>query len=151
VKTVNPYLNFDGNTEEAFNFYRSVFGGEFLQLVRFKDFGAGANAMGDLNDDDLNKVAHVGLPLGDGQVLMGTDTLQSLGQKLEIGNNSYIAIEADSPDEAARLFDGLCEGGKVEMPLEAQPWTEKYGSCTDRFGVQWMVSYTGDAQFMVGT
>lgn len=151
MKSVNPYLNFDGDTEEAFKFYRSVFGGDFLQLVRFKDFGGDGGAMGNLSEEDLNKIAHVGLPLGDGQVLMGTDVLESLGQKLEIGNNSYIAIEADSPDEAARLFGGLCEGGKVEMPLEAQAWAEKFGSCVDRFGVQWMVSYTGEAQFMVGT
>jgi len=148
MKTVNPYLNFAGNTEEAFEFYRSVFGGEFLAVVRFKDFG-GMDGM-ELPATDLEKIGHIALPLGDGHILMGTDALESMGQSLTFGNNSYISLEADEPEEAERLFGALSEGGNVEMPLQKTEWAEKYGSCADRYGVQWMVSYTGDVRWGEG-
>lgn len=139
----NPYLNFDGNTEEAFTFYRSVFGGDFIGGVRrFEDLGG--NDMG-LPEDELKRVAHVALPLGGG-TLMGSDILPSLGHRLTVGNNTYVSLEADSEGEADRLFAALAEGGEVEMPIQRAPWAEKYGICADRFGVQWMMSYPGDAR-----
>jgi PhnB protein len=147
MRVANPYLNFDGNTEEAFNFYRSVFGGELLGLLRFRDFAD--NAMG-VPEQDLDRIAHVALPLGEGNILMGTDVVSSFPKPLNVGNNFYIHVEAESGDEADRLFAALAEGGQVEMELQGTEWAEKYGSCVDRFGVQWMVSHTGDVQFSSG-
>lgn len=143
MKAVNPYLNFPGNTEEAFRFYQTVFGGE-LQLVRFGDFPD--NGMG-VPDRDLDKIANVALPLGNDTTLMGTDALESLGHELNAGNNFSITLETDTAEEAERLFTGLAEGGKVTMPLAETQWAEKYGMCTDRFGIQWMFNYTGSRQF----
>jgi PhnB protein len=143
MKAVNPYLNFAGNTEEAFRFYQTVFGGE-LHIVRFKDFGGNATGV---PDKDLDKVAHIALPLLNGSMLMGTDTLESFGQKLTTGNNFSITLEADSTEEAEKLFNALADRGKVEMPLAKTEWAERYGMCTDKFGVRWMVNYTGDVQF----
>ena len=148
MKSVNPYLNFNGNTEEAFNFYKSVFGGDFLAVVRFKDFGQ--NPM-NVPEKDHEKIAHIALPLGGGAMLMATDTLESLGQKLIVGNNHYITLETDSPEEADQLFNGLSAGGRVEMPLQKTEWAEKYGICSDRFDIQWMVSYTGAVKFALGS
>ena len=144
MKSANPYLNFNGNTEEAFNFYKSVFGGEFTMLVRFKDFPD--NGMG-ASGADLNKIAHVALPLGGGNLLMGTDTIESFGQKATMGTNFFITLEPENAEEADRVFNALSAGGKVEMALQKTEWAEKYGSCADKFGVQWMVSYTGAARF----
>jgi PhnB protein len=146
MKSVNPYLNFAGNTEEAFRFYQTVFGGE-LQIVRFRDFGG--NAMG-VPEEDLDKIAHVALPLVGANMLMGTDTLKSFGQTLTAGNNFSITLEAENADEAEKLFHALSAGGTVKMPLSKTEWAEKYGMCTDKFAVGWMVNYTGDAQFPAG-
>ena len=134
----NPYLNFAGNTEEAFHFYKSVFGGEFASVVRFKDMPVGGM---NLSEGDSNKIMHISLPIGDGQMLMGTDALESLGQKLRQGNNVHISIHPDSREEADRLFNGLSEGGKIEMPMADQPWGDYYGSFLDKFGVHWMINY----------
>jgi PhnB protein len=142
MKQANPYLNFAGNTEEAFNFYRSIFGGEFLALVRFREFGE--NPMG-IPEDELDRIAHIALPLGGGNVLMATDTTS--GQPRTVGSNVYIALEADTAEEAGRLFSGLAAGGRTEMELQQTQWAEKYGSLVDRYGVQWMVSYTGNVKF----
>ncbi|SHG72932.1 PhnB protein [Fodinibius roseus] len=142
MKSVNPYLNFDGNTEEAFEFYRSVFGGE-LQITRYKDL---ADDMGASNED-LNKVANVALPLGDNAVLMGTDILESMGQKVTPGNNFAITLETDSAEEAEELFSQLSEDGEIQMPLMETEWAEKYGDFIDRFGIHWMVNYTGKINF----
>lgn len=141
VKAVNPYLNFAGDTEQAFRFYQSVFGGE-LRIVRFKDLGAMEGAP-PLSEEDQNKIGHIALPLGANTVLMGTDALEAFGQKLVKGNNTYITIETDSAAETEELFSKLSAGGKVEMPLMETDWAEKYGSFVDRFGVQWQLSYTG--------
>ncbi len=140
MKSANPYLNFNGNTEEAFNFYKSVFGGEFLMLVRFKDFPS--NGMG-ASGADLDKIAHIALPLGGGNMLMGTDTMEAFGQRAVMGTNFYVTLEPESVEEAQRVFDQLAAVGKTEMPLQTTEWAEQYGSCVDKFGVQWMVSYTG--------
>jgi PhnB protein len=136
---LHTYLNFAGNTEEAFNFYRSVFGGEFTSLVRFKEFPMeGVN----IPKEDEDKVMHVALPIGEGNVLMATDTLQSLGQQLVQGNNVYISVDPSSKEEADRLFNALSDGGEVEMPIADQAWGDYYGSFKDRFGVMWMVNYS---------
>jgi PhnB protein len=144
MKAVSPYLNFKGNTEEAFNYYKSVFGGEFVGVTRFRDFGD--NPMG-IPDHELDKIANIALPLANGTVLMATDVVDSMPFTLTVGNNFYITLEPDSEEEAEQLFNGLSAGGKVEMELQPTPWAEKYGTCADRFGVQWMVNYTGNVQF----
>ncbi|TSC75304.1 MAG: PhnB protein [Parcubacteria group bacterium Gr01-1014_30] len=139
---LNTYLNFAGNTEEAFNFYKSVFGGDLTPIVRFRDVPTeGVN----IPKEDENKIMHVGLPIG-GQMLMGTDALESLGQKLVLGNNSYISIHPDSKEEADRIFSALSEGGTIEMPIADQVWGDYYGSFKDKFGVQWMVNYHEEKQ-----
>ena len=144
MKAVNPYLNFPGNTEEAFNFYKSVFGGEFLAVTRFREFGGGAMGM---PEADLDKIAHISLPLGAGCILMGTDVTESSPGKLTMGNNVYITLEPDTIDEAQGLFDGLSQGGRIEMPMQRTEWAELYGICADKYGVQWMVNYTGSVQY----
>lgn len=145
MKTAHPYLNFNGNTEEAFNFYRSVFGGEFAAVLRFADFGD--NTMG-LSDEQLTKIAHIALPLGD-RLLMGTDIVGQM-PPVTMGTNVYVALEPESADEADRLFHALAAGGRVHMEIQRTSWAEKHGSCTDRFGVQWMVDYSGEVVFNGG-
>ncbi|MDZ7332721.1 MAG: VOC family protein [candidate division KSB1 bacterium] len=135
---LNPYLNFPGNTEEAFNFYKSVFGGEFASVVRFKDLPMeGVN----IPEEDANKIMHIALPIGKDQMLMATDALESLGYKLIQGNNVHISIHPDSKEEADRLFTALSDGGTIEMPISDQPWGDYYGSFKDKFGVHWMINY----------
>jgi PhnB protein len=135
---VNVYLNFAGNTEEAFKFYKDVFGGEFASVVRFKDMPMEGVT---LSDQDASKIMHIGLPIGDGQMLMGTDSLASLGQQLVQGNNVHISVHPDSKDETDRLFNALSAGGEVDMPIADQPWGDYYGSFKDKFGVHWMIDY----------
>lgn len=138
MTVINTYLNFPGNTEEAFNFYKSVFGGEFLgEINRFKDTPDGDK----LPENEWEKVMHIALPVGAGNMLMGTDTLESMGQSVTMGNNVYISITPDSKEEAERLFNGLSAGGTVEMPLEKMFWGAWFASFTDKFGVRWMINY----------
>ena len=137
MPSLNPYLNFNGNTEEAFKFYQSVFGGE-LSIQRFKD----TPEAGNMPEADRNKVMHVMLPIGKGNMLMATDALESMGQKLTVGNNFYISIDTESQQEADRLFKGLSAGGKVEMEMQKTFWGSYFGMFADKFGIQWMVSYT---------
>jgi len=135
---LNPYLNFAGTTEEAFNFYRSVFGGDFSSLVRFKDMPMGETK---LSKDDETKIMHIALPIGKDSVLMATDALESMGFKLVQGNDFSIMIQAESKEEADRIFKALSAGGTVEMPIADAPWGDYYGSFKDKFGVGWMVDY----------
>ena len=144
MKGAHPYLNFKGNTREAFEFYRSVFGGDFQAVIRFRDFGP--NGMG-VAEKDLDKIAHIALPLGPHVLLMATDVVDSMPMPLTAGNNFSISLEPESAEEADRLFTSLSTGGAVGMPLQATEWAEKYGCCTDRFGIQWMVSYAGCVRF----
>jgi PhnB protein len=146
ISSVNIYLYFQGNTEEAFTYYQSIFGGDFSGLIRFRDFPD--NPMR-IPDHELDKIAHVSLPLGEGQVLQGTDIVSSL-PPLTIGNNFCITIEAESGAAADSLFDALSDGGRVEDPLQPTEWAEKYGICADRFGVHWMVMYTGSVELALG-
>jgi PhnB protein len=144
MQFVSPYLNFKGNAEEAFEFYRSVFGGEYTGVVRFRDFGE--DAMG-VPEADRDKIAHISLPLVGDVSLMASDAVGPQADAFTAGNNVYIYLETDTAEEADRLFDALSVGGVAEMPLQPTAWAEKYGSCIDRFGVQWMLSFTGDVQF----
>jgi PhnB protein len=134
----HAYLNFAGNAEEAFNFYKSVFGGEFSFLVRFKDFPMEGVS---LPKEDEDKIMHVSLPIGDDDVLMASDALESMGQTLVQGNNVYVSVHPDSREEADRLFNALSEGGDVEMPIDDQAWGDYFGSFKDKFGVLWMVNH----------
>ena len=136
---INPYLNFNGNTEEAFNFYKSVFGGEFAMVSRFKDMPNSSPVP--LSDDDGNKIMHISLPIGKSNVLMATDMLESMGQKMESGNRFSISISAESKEEADKLFNGLSEGGKIEMPIADSPWGSYFGMFKDKYDISWLVDF----------
>lgn len=138
MPTLVPYLNFDGKTEEAFNFYRSVFGGEFMG-EGFMRFG-GMPDCEEMPDDVKNRVMHVTLPFGD-TFLMGSDTMPGYGGDFVVGNNSQIMISPDSREEADRLFDALSEGGSTDMPMQDTFWGAYFGAFADKFGVRWMVHY----------
>lgn len=131
------YLNFGGNAEDAFNFYKSVFGGEFSSLQRFKDTPEAEK----LSAEDQEKLMHIALPIGNGMTLMATDALESMGQNLIVGNNYSININVNSKEEADQIFKKLSEGGKIEMPLETTFWNAYFGMFSDKFGIQWMVNY----------
>ena len=138
MAAVSTYLNFTRNTEEAFNFYRSVFGGEFTgEISRFKDIPSSEN-MPPLPEEDKNLVMHVALPILDGHLLMGTDAPESMGFKVNYGNNVYISLHPDTREETKLLFNALSDGGKIEQELQDMFWGDFYGSCADKFGVQWM-------------
>ena len=140
--SLHPYLNFAGNTEEAFLFYKSVFGGEFQSLVRFKDMQIpGAS----ISKADENKIMHISLPVGD-RMLMASDACGEWSTKFVQGTNTYITIVPDSKEEADRIFKALSAGGQVEMPMGDQVWGAYYGSFKDKFGVQWMINYTQPKQ-----
>lgn len=138
MTTLHSYLNFAGNAEEAFQFYRSVFGGDFSSVVRFKDLPIEGVT---IPKEDEDKIMHIGLPIGANSILMASDTLEALGQRLVQGNNAYVSVHPDSREEADRLFTALSEGAEIEMPIADQVWGDYFGSLTDRFGVRWMVNY----------
>lgn len=138
MASFHPYLNFEGNTEEAFNFYKSVFGGDFAVLQRFGE----TPACEGMPAEDANKIMHVSLPLGNsGTVLMGTDALKSMGHTITKGDNFSISIAAESEEEADRLFNALSAGGKVAQPMQKMFWNAYFGMFTDKFGIQWMINY----------
>ena len=136
---INPYLHFNGNAEEAFNFYRSVFGGDFTRISRFKDL---ANEEGHpFSETERNKIMHIALPIGTNNVLMGSDVPQFMGKVNENENRSKISISTQSKEEADTLFQGLSEGGKIEMPIGESPWGSYFGMFRDKYGIEWMVDY----------
>jgi len=137
MATLNIYLNFKGNTEEVFNFYKSVFGGEFAVLMRFKDTPEGPK----LPPEDQDKLMHISLPIGNNNVLMGTDAIESAGHRITEGTNFSLSFSTDSEADADRIFAGLGAGGKTTMPLQKTFWGSYFGMVTDKFGIQWMVSY----------
>jgi len=138
MSKVSTYLNFQRNTEEAFYFYKSVFGGDFVGgISRFSDIPPSKD-MPPLRDEDKNLVMHVALPILGGHMLMGTDAPESMGFKLTFGNNIYINLEPDTREETRGLFKALCDGGIVEMDLQDMFWGDFYGSLTDKYGVRWM-------------
>lgn len=136
--TINPYLNFLGNTEEAFLFYKSVFGGEFSTLQRFSDIPGAADH---LPEADKHKLMHVALPIGEACVLMGTDALESAGHKVTMGNNISLSINAESEAHADKLYAALSQNGVAEMPMEKTFWGAYFGMCDDQFGLKWMINY----------
>ena len=139
---VNTYLNFIRNTEEAFKFYKSVFRTDFIgEISRFRDIPP-SEGMPPLPEADKNLVMHIALPILDGHVLMGTDAPESMGFKITYGNNVYISLQPDTRAETQRLFKELSAGGKVEQELQDMFWGDYYGSCKDKFGVQWMFNCT---------
>lgn len=138
MASVSTYLNFNRNTEEAFNFYKSVFGGEFIGgIMRFRDIPS-TEKMPPIPEIDKDLVMHVVLPITGGHKLMGTDAPESMGFKVNQGNNVYLNLEVDTRKETLRLFNLISAGGKVEQELQDMFWGDYFGSCTDKFGVHWM-------------
>ena len=138
--TVNAYLTFNGNCEEAFNHYRSVFGNEFVYFGRFKDV-PGAMEGNRVQAADANKIMHVSLPISNETMLMGSDTSETMGHNVTAGNNFSISVGTGSKKEADRLFTGLSKGGKITMAMNSAFWGSYFGMFTDRFGIQWMISF----------
>jgi PhnB protein len=136
MPTINPYINFNGNALEAFEFYRSVFGGEFGKIVRFKDLGAGPH----LSEADAEKILRISLPIGP-TVLLANDVPSMMGPVNERENRSKIAVVAESKEEAERIFNGLSAGGEVEMPMDQSPWGTFFAMFRDKYGIEWTVEF----------
>ena len=134
---INPHINFNGNAEEAFGFYKSVFGGEFARIMRFKDLASDEFTV---TENEANKIMHIALPIGK-NILMGNDVPESMGRVNEAENRSKIAISAESKEEADKLFNGLSAGGQVEMPISDSPWGSYFGMFRDKYGIEWMVDF----------
>ena len=132
---INPYINFNGNTEEAFNFYKSVFGGEFAMIMRFGDM-----PNPNIPETENNKIMHIALPIGK-NILMGNDVPAFMGFVNENENRSKISISAESKEEADQLFSGLSNGGQIEMPIGDSPWGSYFGMFRDKYGIEWMVDF----------
>lgn len=137
MATINPYINFNGNAEEAFTFYKSVFGGEFTKVARFKDL---ASADFPVSENEANKIMHISLPIGK-NFLMGNDVPESMGRTNENENRSKISINCESKIEADRLFNGLSAGGNIEFPISDSPWGSYFGMFRDKYGIEWMVDF----------
>ena len=134
---INPHINFNGNAEEAFTFYKSVFGGEFAIILRFKDI---ANPEFPVTENDANKIMHIALPIGK-NILMANDVPESMGQTNENENRSKISISAESKEEADKLFNGLSVGGQIEVQIGDSPWGSYFGMFRDKYGIEWMVDF----------
>jgi PhnB protein len=141
----STYLNFPGTTEEAFDFYRTVFGTDFSSPIQRMSDAPAAPGTPELSAAEKKLVMHVELPITGGHVLMGTDAVESMGHKVAVGTSVSIMLELDTRAETKRLFDALAAGGKVSMPLQEMFWGACYGALTDRFGIQWMVNCAGGA------
>ncbi len=137
MSKTSTYLNFSRHTEDAFNFYKSIFGGEFSSINRFSEIPP-TEGMPPLPEADKNLIMHMSLPILGGHELMGTDAPESMGFKVNFGNNVYIMLQPDTRSETERLFKGLAAGGAVEQELQDMFWGDYYGSLRDKFGVQWM-------------
>lgn len=141
MRRIDPYLNFPGTTEEAFNFYKTVFGGEFEgSIMRFKDVADLPNK-DQMSEDELNKIMHISLKFGEHR-LMATDAIPSFGQTITPGNNMSICLQPDSRDEADRIFAALSEGGEIEMPPTDMFWGGYFASWRDKYGIQWMFEFS---------
>jgi PhnB protein len=141
MATVNVYLNFDGNCAEAFDFYKSVFGGEFLYIGKYKDMPQTDENCKPMNETDGDKIMHVTLPISKETFLMGSDAGGEWASSINQGNNYSISISADSKEEADKLFNGLSAGGKVTMPINLTFWGAYFGMFIDKFGINWMVNF----------
>lgn len=135
MATINPYINFNGNAEEAFMFYKSVFGGEFAGITRFKDI---ASDTFKVPENEAEKILRIALPIG-GSVLFANDVPASMGRVSENENRSKIAVTAESTEEAERIFNGLSAGGTVEMPMAESPWGTSFAMFRDKYGIEWTV------------
>lgn len=135
---INPHINFNGNAEEAFLFYKSVFGGEFTQIVRFKDLSSPGSPIA---EHEANKIMHIALPIGKSS-LMANDVPEQMGRTNERENRSKIVITAESKEEADKLFNGLSAGGEIEMPISESPWGSYFGMFRDKYGIEWMVDFS---------
>ncbi len=134
---INPYINFNGNAEEAFNFYKSVFGGEFAKIMRFKDL---SNPEFPVAESEANKIMYIALPIGK-NVLIANDVPEIMGKVNENENRSKISISAESKEEADKLFSGLSAGGQIEMPMADSPWGSYFGMFRDKYGIEWTVDF----------
>jgi PhnB protein len=135
---INPYIHFNGNAKEAFTFYKSVFGGDFAKIMRYKDLSSPEHPVA---ENDANRLMHIALPIGKTNVLMGSDVLEMMGQVTEADNRNTISISAESREEADKLFNGLSAGGKIEMPIADGPLGAYFGMFADKYGIQWMVNF----------
>ncbi|HTI61612.1 VOC family protein [Mucilaginibacter sp.] len=138
MRAINPWINFNGNAEEAFTFYKSVFGGEFTKIIRFKDI---ASAEIPVDEKDASKIMYIGLPLGKNNVLIANDVPGFLGRVSENENRSKIYVNAESREEAGNIFNGLSAGGEVEGPIGDSPWGTYAGMFRDKYGIEWIVEF----------
>jgi PhnB protein len=134
---INPHINFNGNAEEAFNFYKSVFGGEFARIIRFKEISSSEFPV---PENEANKIMHIALPIGK-NVLMANDVPASMGQVNENENRSKIFVSTESREEAGKIFSGLSAGGNIEVPIGESPWDSYFGMFRDKYGIEWIVDY----------
>ena len=139
MRAINPWINFNGNAEEAFTFYKSVFGGDFTKIIRFKDL---ASAEFPVPENEADKIMTIALPIGKHNVLMANDVPEFMGPVNE--NRSKIAISAESKEEADRLFNGLSTGGNIEGPMDDSPWGTYAGMFRDKYGIEWIVEFDPD-------
>lgn len=138
MATLHPWINFNGNAEEAFTFYKSVFGGEFAKVVRFKDI---ASAEFPVPEKEENKIMHIALPIGTGTMLIANDVPEVLGRVNEHENRSKILVRTESKEEADRIFTGLSAGGEIEGPIGDSPWDSYAGMFRDKYGIEWIIEF----------
>ncbi|MFB9844515.1 VOC family protein [Mucilaginibacter ginsenosidivorans] len=138
MKAINPWINFNGNAEEAFTFYKSVFGGEFAKIIRFGDLASDEFPVA---ENEANKIMRIALPIGKNNVLIANDVPAFLGRVDENENRSKIAVSADSREEAEKVFNGLSAGGNVEMSIDDSPWGTYAGMFRDKYGIEWIVEF----------
>ncbi|WPU98714.1 VOC family protein [Mucilaginibacter sp. cycad4] len=138
MRAINPWINFNGNAQEAFNFYKSIFGGEFTRIIRFKDL---AGPEFQVAESEENKIMYIGLPLGKNNVLIANDVPEFMGQVSENENRSKIYVSAESREEADKIFNGLSAGGEVEGPIGDSPWGTYAGMFRDKYGIEWIVEF----------
>ena len=139
MTTINPWINFNGNAEEAFTFYKSVFGGEFTKVIRFKDI---ASPEFPVAEKDKNKIMLIALPIGKSNALMANDVPEIMGQVNENENRSKISVSTESKEEADKLFNGLSAGGKVEVPMDDSFWGSYFGMFRDKYGIEWIIEFS---------
>lgn len=138
MATINPWINFNGNTEEAFTFYKSIFGGEFIKIIRFKDL---ASPEFPVADTDAEKFMRIALPIGKNNMLFANDVPSFMGKVNEHENRSKISVTTESKEEAEAIFNGLSEGGQIEVPISDGAWGTYFGMLRDKYGIEWMVEF----------
>ncbi len=143
MASLHAYLNFNGNCEEAFKFYQTVFDTRLLAVYRFGEMPAN-DAMPPVSDEDKQKIMHTALKINDNTLLMGSDCIEAFGQKATYGTGTALMLDVQSIDEAEKLYNSLSQGGEIEMPLAEQDWAERYAAFRDKFGIGWMINYEGN-------